>query len=442
MVPRMTWRNDAAFIWLIVAAGVSLRLVYSFLAEVQPWSDFDAYDRMARNIIEGTGWHSRGLSLISPGYPVFLALVYLIYYGLAAAWVANSLLGGASIWLTYQLSTHLWDSKPTARVAACGTAFYPDYVVYAGLLASENLSIPLLASAVLMMLKADISGNKRNWGLAGVFLGGAILTRGMLLGIVPIFVAWIWWDVFRNRLRRALVPSLFLVLACTMVIVPWTVRNWVAHKAFVPITTQTGAGLWGGNNPVANGEWMREYLNQQGFPPGLSEVERSRYQTARALKYMIHNPWDVLLLSVKKLGLFWGIKMDGVYMRQSLIPPPMALFVSTLGQAAIVALFLLGVGMAWPWSRQLRCVLVATVYLCLLTMIFYYLTRYRLLLYVLWLPVAAYALLGIVPRIVRQREKSLVVYSSALTIVLLLDWAWIVWRNVDKISGFSSGSLP
>jgi hypothetical protein len=61
--------------------------------------------------------------------------------------------------------------------------------------------------------------------------------------------------------RRALAPSAALVAAAALTIAPWTVRNAVVLRAFVPISTETGVTLLGTYNqasrtlPGCNGCW-------------------------------------------------------------------------------------------------------------------------------------------------------------------------------------------
>ena len=76
-----TWMLGAA-----VSAGVTLRLLYAFLAQVEPWSDFESYVSIAHNIVRGVPIHTR----LAPGYPFFLSGVYLLQGSIEAVWVAET----------------------------------------------------------------------------------------------------------------------------------------------------------------------------------------------------------------------------------------------------------------------------------------------------------------------------------------------------------------
>ena len=197
------------------------------------------------------------------------------------------------------------------------------------------------------------------------------------------------------------------------------------------VTTELGLGLLGGNNEVADGEWMRDYLHALSYPPGLSEVGKSRYQTEKALQFILDNPQTFAHLMAKKFGLFWGIKMDGGYKHQDKLPQRLSLIISTAGQAAVVGLFVLGLIAAFPFPREVMIALLPTISLLLITVVFYFLTRYRLVLYPLWAPVCVYGLLS-VDRIVARKRFAIVAMA-----VLMADWAWIVWRNLEKIQGYA-----
>ncbi|HCR17600.1 MAG TPA: hypothetical protein DIU35_08955, partial [Candidatus Latescibacteria bacterium] len=427
---------DRSF-WVLVALGVSIRLVYAFSARVEPWSDFEAYDRMAENIIDGLGWHSRGLSAISPGYPAFLAGLYIIHRSIESAWIANALLGGLSVLLATLLCGHYWNDKRLQLGTALLVALYPDLVVYGGILASENLATPLLLLTMILLAEGQRKRGFVWWLAGGAALGALSLVRGMMLGLLPMFIFWIWRYVYQGSFREASKPILAFLAAALLLISPWTIRNYVVHQAFVPITTELGLGLWGGNNPEANGEWMQDFLNRQVMPSGLSEVQVSRYQTGQALSFVMNNPVDALVLAGKKFCLFWGIKMDGVYQHQAVIPPWLALLISTLGQSGMVSFFLIGCYLTWRWSPSFGLALLVSLYLLLLTVVFYYLTRYRLMLYPVWVSAVVYAVSHL-PEFLRGKKGRNIAAKAGVCLFtfLILNWSWIIWRNLDKVLGF------
>ena len=56
-----------------------------------------------------------------------------------------------------------------------------------------------------------------------------------------------------NRRRLAVAGVAVFLGAATLVVLPWTLRNYVVLHRFVFITTDTAELFWRGNNPIATG---------------------------------------------------------------------------------------------------------------------------------------------------------------------------------------------
>ena len=237
---RSQARDAAAdkFLLVVLGAAFCVRMGFAFWASIEPISDYDAYDRMGRNIVAGLGWHSRGLSAISPGYPALLAVIYVVTQSHAAVWILQAVLGTFTVFLTFLTSLQLWPSKRIARGSAAFVAFYPDLILYSGLLASENLAIPLCIAFILAVIRGA-DGRMGAWIVAGLFLGMLCLTRGMLLLLSPLLLVWQWVEV-RDVCRVARTGGLTVAVSF-LVLSPWSIRNWVVHDAFVPVTTECKA---------------------------------------------------------------------------------------------------------------------------------------------------------------------------------------------------------
>jgi hypothetical protein len=93
------------------------------------------------------------------------------------------------------------------------------------------------------------------WGLA-------TLTRELALYLVPLVVLWMLrprgatpageWPTGPRSLRARLVPAALLVLLCLLAIIPWTIRNAIVFRAFIPVSTMGGLNLWQGNTTLTH----------------------------------------------------------------------------------------------------------------------------------------------------------------------------------------------
>jgi hypothetical protein len=122
------------------------------------------------------------------------------------------------------------------------------------------------AAAVLVLLvlvMADLALLCARPGLRGVLSGAAL---GAILGfaclVKPIFLlmplvllpAWLALGPPRRALRSAILC--LALMAC--VVVPWTLRNYRALGAFVPVSTNGGINLYMGTNQASNGMYSRD----------------------------------------------------------------------------------------------------------------------------------------------------------------------------------------
>jgi hypothetical protein len=112
----------------------------------------------------------------------------------------------------------------------------------------ESLAMPLLLVGTWLL-----SAFRSTWSavFGGLVVGLAILTRSYLLFHIPLAIGLAFLLDKRNlgacrRLVVALAVS-FVVLA------PWTIRNYLVFREFIPLATQAGCSLWVGNNRDARG---------------------------------------------------------------------------------------------------------------------------------------------------------------------------------------------
>src|SRR5687767_9296354 len=178
-----------------------------------------------------------------PLYPYFIAVPYALFHSLEAVKWAQVVVGSLLIPAVGLLGARAFG--PRAGVLAAGiTAFYPDLVWFAAHFWSETVFLVLLWWAIERLLAGDARGSGRAAAAAGLLWGLAILTRETILYLTPVAAAWMAWRPERaGGGRRA---AAFLLCA-TLVVVPWTVRNWMAFRAFVPVGTSGGLALFQGN---------------------------------------------------------------------------------------------------------------------------------------------------------------------------------------------------
>jgi 4-amino-4-deoxy-L-arabinose transferase-like glycosyltransferase len=299
----------------ILAVALALRLGFVFATPgYTPRHDDRHYDRLACTLViaghypvrpadadrESCGSMPSGgnapTAFRPPGYPMFLAGVHVAGDPLPVerwtrARVANALLGTLAVALVGLIAMHYW-SRRVALVAMAVVALDLPLILVGGSLMSETLFVTLVLGAVLAALQSRTARPPIAWAAgAGVLIGLATLTRptGLVL-VIPLGVA------VAGRSPRRPAAALVLLVATALTIAPWTVRNAVEMRAFIPVSDFVGSWLAGTYNDQARAD-KRHPGSSQTFVAGefddldgVPEAERQRELTRRAFDYAADHP--------------------------------------------------------------------------------------------------------------------------------------------------------
>jgi hypothetical protein len=195
-----------------------------------------------------------------PVYPYLLGALFRLFGSMAAILWLQVVLGSLLVFVVGRAAA-LAIGPRVAVLAAAFTAFYPELVWYTAHYWSETIFLLLLWAAIERTLAADAASSWRTAAGSGLLWGLATLTRELSLYLVPIVFLWMVrpWAVganaagtrivlSRNRLRGAGA----LVLAAVLTITPWTIRNAIVFRSFIPVSTMGGLNLWQGNTTLTH----------------------------------------------------------------------------------------------------------------------------------------------------------------------------------------------
>jgi len=347
--------------------------------------------RMAWNIRTGRGFMVSETSRIGrmPGYPVFLALVGMVFGDCFLAYrLADSLLGAGLVGLVAWLGRAVF-SRREGLVAAGIGALYPAFVVYVVFTLSEMLFMVLLVAGSACVAMAWSRRGVRWPALAGLFFGLAVLVRASHLLCVPLMA--VLWVVLR-RFEKATIGKATVMLGVFVAcLAPWAARNWWASGGHLVVTTlRTGPSLYEGLNPKATGGPMMDAINWDTGKQEMTEWEKNRYWRQRALEFARENPRRVAELALAKLRRFWSVVPNLPELRKPVI-------VAGLGGAYVVVVLLALAGLLKAWRRwDVGLILVIpVVYHSLLHTVFVGSIRYRLAVMPLVVVLAAHGAVGL-----------------------------------------------
>ena len=232
------------------------------------WADGRTYLTLASQVV-GTGDYAtsskpgtgsggtRGpTALFPPAYPYFLAAVDLfdgqrsdLKAAAGPGRVSQAILGTLTVGLIGLVALEAFGGE-AALVALVLAAVYPVLIETSAVLLAENLLIALMLAAVYCGLRVRRAAHPHRWiALSGVFTGLAALTHQNALVLLPplALAAWSSCATRASRTRGLAV----LALATALTVAPWTIRNAVELRSFIPISDQAGETVFGTYNPVS-----------------------------------------------------------------------------------------------------------------------------------------------------------------------------------------------
>ncbi len=322
------------FVVLVFLAALTLRLAPVLFAYDLPigLDDMFQYDMLARSIVAGDGyrWYAQeDLNLIqpflsmqvpadydprgvltsfrAPGYSAFLALIYAVYgtgpHRFFAVRLTQAFIGAVLAPLSWALARQAGFKERTARWAAVIIAVFPLLLVYPLALASENIFIPLLTFALLLILRAGARGQARDHVMAGLVLGLAALTRSIVAGFLPLAALWLWWAAEDRRVGFR--NTVLLILCFLLVTLPWAARNTRLHGQPTWVETSLGYNLYVGYHPQSTGTF--QFGISLDLLPMLDDAERNARGIEAFWGFVRDDPGRVPYLMARKAGYLWGL---------------------------------------------------------------------------------------------------------------------------------------
>lgn len=309
-----------------------------------------------------------------PVYPYFLAVLYKMTGGFQAARWAQAVIGALLVPAISVTGARAFSPRVGSWAAAV-TAFYPELVWFAVHFWSETVFMVLLWWGLERLLAADGRDSLGAAVVAGILFGLAILTRETVLYFVPF--AAVWLAVSRDRGAR-LRGAAFLA-ASLLVVAPWTIRNWIAFHAFVPVSTAGGQNLFQGNALVPRDETYVMVDAVQG------RVEQYRYAMRMGLQAIRdRQPWWIVEKLRDEMPRFWEAdSLVLVHIKRGAygaVPPLVAVAVAIVvlvPYVAVLALFALGLTQI-ARARRPVLLLAFLAYYNLIHVVTHGFARYRL----------------------------------------------------------------
>jgi 4-amino-4-deoxy-L-arabinose transferase-like glycosyltransferase len=271
---------------LMFCLAFVIRVVYVIpQAEIPTINDMGVYDQLATNLLSGKGYISQlephFRSWRAPGYPFFLLVVYFIFgHHALPVLLLQSLLGALTCALIYLIGQEIFNRR-IGIIAGLICAVDPEMIHWTAKMLTETLFIFLLTLLVLLCVRLTQSRPVFLIVGAGLVLGYATLVRPNILLLIPFLILYFLFFV-EGSIQKRIIWASVLLIVCALVVSPWTVRNYLIHGQFVPVSSIGGVSLFVSIPPSA------ETVQALGYPV----MEDWRYLEAGM--HMLPNGYDLL----------------------------------------------------------------------------------------------------------------------------------------------------
>jgi 4-amino-4-deoxy-L-arabinose transferase-like glycosyltransferase len=260
---------------------------------------------VARPRARGAHLVTKGDAYRPPGYPYALALPALL-----ARWVGDGLvlargfqvlIGVIVVGLVGLLGWMLWGRRVGLIALGLGAVYIP-LVLVSGVVISEPLYTALMLGAICAVLRWRTHGGLPMLAAAGMLAGLAALTREngviVLAGVAALALT---GRDSRGRPHRLRAPLLVIAVG-VLTIAPWTIRNAVVMRGFLPISDESGPTLVGTYNPLSQanrsepGSWTgrvsRLPMYREAFleAPAHSQITLGSIMEHDAITYAADHP--------------------------------------------------------------------------------------------------------------------------------------------------------
>jgi 4-amino-4-deoxy-L-arabinose transferase-like glycosyltransferase len=201
---------------------------------VQKGGDPYAYGAIARELVEHgfTKLTRRAASL----YPELIAAVYRLGGSDRVVIALQVLFHAATCVLVFRLGQSIYNAR-TGLLAGLFCAFHPMLLRYVPDLHMESFLTLMCMLTVWMTVRFHDRPTVVNGILAGVVGMFATLTKGVILPYLGVFGIVSGWLALKRRSRQEITAVIAMFVAMTVVLAPWTYRNYlVTHGRFVLLT--------------------------------------------------------------------------------------------------------------------------------------------------------------------------------------------------------------
>jgi 4-amino-4-deoxy-L-arabinose transferase-like glycosyltransferase len=320
-------RSTGIFLTSAVCGAFVLRIVVvalSFHRIAAPYYDHGKFGAemgwVARSLASGHGFSSPFFpttgptALMPPLFPYLLAVVFRTFgiYTAKSALVILSLdsLFSALTCIPIYLSLKYAAGERPAQLAGWLWVIYPFSIYFsAAQVWDYALTSLLFATSFCFVQRLHLRERYSAWFGFGALYGVTALSNPSVLSLFPVLLVMALWKVRRVG-SRWLLHGIVTVIALTIVVGPWAVRNNRVMHAASPIRDGFWLEFWAGNTGDAsesNPAWAHPASNPAEMQKFEAEGETSYLarKHTMAVSFVRHHPIFFAGVSFRRVARFW-----------------------------------------------------------------------------------------------------------------------------------------
>lgn len=189
---------------------------------------------------------------VMPGYPLWIAGFYAVFgVGHYALWMVRTsqmfMMIGSAVLVYHMAKRYFGVLIGVLAFEAC--LFLPDFVLTPLFLYTEALFFLLSTAtfyAAILLYEHPI---KKHMAIFSILLGMSLLVRPTIAIFPTVFL---FWMVLSHRIswRILLTYASMGILICSLMLMPWWIRNATIYHTFIPFTASSGNPLLYGTFPI------------------------------------------------------------------------------------------------------------------------------------------------------------------------------------------------
>ena len=278
------------------------------------------YDDVARSVIAGKGFvHSENprtenepfkfkpgtpFHFVPPLYAWWLSLIYFLFGpNVLIGKILQCFMDASVCLIIFRLARKIKSEKYTALFAALLYAVYP-LAIYMSMTLYYQVPLNLIICWMILNFASEINFKNGCWTGISTALSALAkpVTLPLFLGIPAVKI----YESFRNKNFKDYIFWLIGFVVFTAVFIsPWTIRNYLVFKRFVPVQSGAGAVIIQGSKEEYIDLDVTRLKKKYGQNYGIKNQDYIRVGIENHLRHFSRHPIDYIRFLLKKFGLAW-----------------------------------------------------------------------------------------------------------------------------------------